>query len=262
VSDCDIKEGDFIYVRKRTRISIDAPGPRTFTMHVDLSETIGDLKAAIEAEKGIAVDTQRISFGGIMRANSAGLGDCGIALDSKLSLKIRAFQKVCPPDDGIQILVRLISGKTITIFTRKSSVVKDVKAEIEGKVGILPEFQLLVFQGKKLQDDRTLFSYNITKDSTLNLTSRLFSHRSRPIVKLCTKDFTPFLALIPLDFDITIGEVKKSIDKTLLKKCHFPIVGEKFNLFYEGGKLVDDKKLSDYVSETPVLYMIELWIKP
>ena len=73
----------------------------------------------------------------------------------------------------IQILVRTMAGNTITLDLETNNTIGEVKAKIQEKEGIPMERQSLVFDGKQLEDDRTLADYDIKKDSTLHLASRL-----------------------------------------------------------------------------------------
>ena len=73
----------------------------------------------------------------------------------------------------MQIFIKTLTGRTVTLIVEEDETIKTVKQKFKEKDGVPVNEQRLIYGGHELKDTETLKHYGIYREATLHLVLRL-----------------------------------------------------------------------------------------
>ena len=199
----------------------------TFTVEVETSDPIEEVKKKIQNRTGLPPEQQRLLHAGTLVEDDRALSDYSIQKEATIYL----IRRLC----RYAIFIKNPSSNhTISLQVEASYTIQDLKAIIEAKERISQDQQRLIFCGTPLEDRRTLRYYSIASRSTLIL----IMHISMGQI------FVKTLTGRTLTFDVTSTDTVDNVK--FMIQGREGISPDQQRIFFDGKQLQDGRMLTDY----------------
>ncbi len=213
-------------------------------------DTILSIKEKLHSMTGLEPARQLLLLAGNPLEDGMTINAYNIENETTLHLMPRSEHNEPP----VQIFIRTLMGKTISLNVKLADTVRAVKGEIQKREGIPSDQQNLLVRGQPLSDALKLRDCNIEAESTLYLTLSPTASAVSDNMTIFIKFTTGKILDIRVSSNDTVKEVKEKIRTTenVSVECQKLCLG--------GIELMDDIILSKYNIRTKC--MLNLQVKP
>jgi hypothetical protein len=149
----------------------------------------------------------------------------------------------------LPLTIKTILGQEIYVVADPSSLVKDLKSQIEKCDGIQSNMQMLLFDGKELANERTLSHYKLYDNCTLQIAGKHLGGAANMNVFL--KTMSGKTTQIEVNQEDTVEMVKRKVEELQGVQTEYQ------QLIYGGKQLHNNFKLKDYkISQDSVIFLV------
>ena len=168
------------------KIFVKTPTGKTIAITFESALTVLDVKHKIQEYEGIPCDQQRLNFTAAQLQDGQTLAACGIGEQSMIQLALHM-------GESFEVTVQSDAGNPTSIRVDPEYLVLFLKIRIHEQKGIPIEQQMLILDGKCLDDDRRCKEYGIDAESQI----RLLAVEKPFECPVCKEDFQPQGDLAP-----------------------------------------------------------------
>uniref|UniRef100_UPI00398F8871 uncharacterized protein isoform X2 n=1 Tax=Pristiophorus japonicus TaxID=55135 RepID=UPI00398F8871 len=234
LSDYNIQSQGTIFLLLRLRggmeLQVKFMNGEFIELEIEPSIQVSTLKMKISEKTGVPKFQQRLV---VQNGSSVELKD-----DMRLSDYSDGIMLIVKNEERMQIFLKNEKGKISTHEVLPSETVKAFRARVQRQEGVPPNQQRLMYEGKQLEDGRSLSDYNIQSQGTIFLLLRL-----RGGMRLQVKFMTGEFIELEIDPSIQVSTLKMKIsEKTGVPKFQQRLVVQNGSSV----ELKDDRRLSDY----------------